>query len=158
MDGRPGGDFAPGPHARNFVHDGLLETLDDLDDLIGPIALSLGQSDQLSCPRNQQAFGRSVSGDGDPPPSAKLQEPLVPEYPQGTEDGIGVDPEHRGQVPGRWKALARTRFTLGDRPPDQARNLFVQRRGATRINLDIEHSDSYSITMMQHGGSTLIAV
>jgi hypothetical protein len=32
---------------------GSLETLDDLDDLVGPIALSLGQRDQLSCPGNQ---------------------------------------------------------------------------------------------------------
>jgi len=138
--------------------EGSRQALDDPDHLFGPVALSLCQIDQLPCTGDQEALCRSVPGHSDAPPSAELQEPLVPEHPQGTEDGIGVDPEHRGQVPGRWKALAGTRLSLRYRPPDQARNLLVERRRAAGIDLDIEHSDSYSITMMQDGGSILVEV
>ena len=58
---------------------------------------------------------------------AELQQALVPEQVQGPEHGVLVHAEHRGEVLGQRKPLARSRLTVRDGPPDPRRDLVMQR-------------------------------
>ena len=43
----------------------------------------------------------SGSGHGDTPAAAELQQALITQHAQGTQHGIGIDVQHRRQVPAR---------------------------------------------------------
>ena len=57
-----------------------------------------------------------------------------PQRVQRAEHGVGVDPQHRGQVPGWREPLTRAGLTLGDRPADRRSDLLMQRHQAGVIN------------------------
>jgi len=88
--------------------------LDDLNQLLAPVALLAGKFQKLLGAGNNCApFSRA--GDGDPTTAAELEQPLVTQEAKSTEDGVPIHGKHGCEVPGRRQALARQRLTLGDR-------------------------------------------
>jgi hypothetical protein len=85
--------------------------LDDLNQLLAPIALATSEREELprsghDCP----ALARA--GHGDPAATPELEQPLVAQQAQGTEDRVAVHAEHRCQVARRRQALARAPINL----------------------------------------------
>jgi hypothetical protein len=72
--------------------------------------------------------------------SPELDQALLSKLSQGPEDRVGVDPEDRGQIPGRGQSLARTGFALGDGPADFGRHLLVEKRPIGRVDAETVHS------------------
>jgi hypothetical protein len=80
--------------------------------------------------------------DGDAPPAAKLEQPLVAQLAKGAQDGVPVDLELGREVSRRRQPLARLRLPLGDRPADLSRHLLVQVGRLGAVDLDTEHGAS----------------
>jgi len=79
------------PYARGWSAD----LLDDLDQLVGAVALLAGEVDQI--PRSLDdgtAFGRAC--DRDAAAAAELQQSLVAKEPQRPEHGVRIDTEDGG--------------------------------------------------------------
>src|SRR2546423_2894331 len=94
--------------------DVLRDRPDDLNQLLGPVALLAGElKEVLGAGNNGAPFSRA--GDGDPTTAAELEQALVTEQAKSTEDGVPVHTKHRGEISRRRQALARQRLTLGDR-------------------------------------------
>jgi hypothetical protein len=110
------------------------DVFDDLDQLVQVITLTAGVLDKFSCSLDDgAALGRP--GDGDATAASELEQSLVAEQPQRTEDGVGVDVEDGGEVLGRGEALAGLCLAVGDRPSDLAGDLFVQIGGIALVDL-----------------------
>jgi len=94
--------------------DVLRNRLDDLNQLLTPIALLAGELKEfLGAGNNGAPFSRA--SDGDPTTAAELEQPLVTQQAKSTEDGVPIHTKHGCEVPRRRQALARQRLTLGDR-------------------------------------------
>ncbi len=70
-----------------------------------------------------------ASNDGDPSTAPELEEALVAEGPEGTQDGVGVDLEDGCEVSGEGEAIAGGGFAIGDGSADLGRDLEVKRSG-----------------------------
>ena len=95
---------------------GLAEVLDDLDELVGSVAVAAGEVDELFGACDDGAlFGGA--GDGDAAAAAELEQSFVAEHAKGAEDGVGVDLEDGGEV-----------FGWGRRSPGLASPSAIARR------------------------------
>lgn len=82
------------------------DRLDDLHQLVDAVSLAAGELDERMRLRDHSApLGRAR--DGDPPPTAELEQPLVPELAQSPQDGVRVDLQLRGKVARRREPLSR---------------------------------------------------
>jgi hypothetical protein len=86
------------------------------------------------------ALGRP--GDVDPPAATELQQTLIAEHPERSQDRVGVDLEDGGEIACRRQPFSGGRLTLGDRTADLARDLFVQNHGSVAVDVDFEHRAS----------------
>jgi hypothetical protein len=112
--------------------------LDDLNELLGPIALLASEFKKLLRAGNHGApFSRS--GDGDPATAAELEQPFLAQQTQSPEDGVPVHTEHGGEVARRRQALARPCFALGDGAPQLGSDLIVESQCLAAVDLDLEH-------------------
>jgi hypothetical protein len=112
--------------------------LDDLNELLGPIALLASEFNKLlRAGNNSAAFSRS--GDSDPTTAAELEQPLLAQQTQSAEDGVPVHTEHGCEVARRRQALARPCLTLGDGAPQLGSNLIVESQCLAAVDLDLEH-------------------
>ncbi len=68
-----------------------------------------------------------LSDHGNASSSPELQEPLVSQDAQGSQNGVRMDAEYRGHVLGRRQALTRTHVPGGNVAPDLGGNPIVQR-------------------------------
>jgi hypothetical protein len=127
----------------------LRNAVDELDEFLTAIALALCQLDKFPRPRDQQTFRRCVTRHRDTPSAAKLQESFIPQGTQCPEDRVRVDFKHGGQVPRRRKSFPSSYLLFRDGPSEVSCHLFVERGGVIEIDTDIEHGDSYNITMPQ---------
>ena len=73
--------------------------------------------------------------DDDGPSSSQLEQALVPKESKCAKNGVGVDAEHSGKVLRLGDALARTSFTLSDRPSDRSGDLLVEIGGVSAVDL-----------------------
>lgn len=65
-----------------------------------------GEADELAGASGDSAlFG--CGGDCDAPAAAELEKPFVSEGAEGSEHGVGVDPDYGREVAGGWKSFAR---------------------------------------------------
>lgn len=119
---------------------------DDLDQLVGPVALTPGEVHQFPSLDDEGVVLRRA-GDGDPPAPAELEETFVPEETERTEHRVGVDAQHRRQVPGRGQALAGAGLPVGDGPSDRGGDLFVKGQRVGAIDLDVDHGATHTSTM-----------
>ena len=77
----------------------LAERLDQLRELVGPVALRPREADELACPRDDRTLLRRA-GDVDPAPAPELEQPLLAEKPERPENGVRVHAEHGREVAG----------------------------------------------------------
>ena len=117
--------------------------LDDLDELVGFVALAAGVAKELSRLFDDGAlFGGA--GDGDAAAAAELEQTFVAELAEGAEDGVGVDAEDGGEVLGGRESFAGFGFAVSDGAADLAGDLFVQLEGILAVDLDTQHSDIHT--------------
>jgi len=121
----------------------LTHVLDDLGELVRPIAVLACELDELSRACDDRASLRSA-GDGDAAASPEFEQPLVSEHSQRSEHGVRVDAEYGGEVFCRGEALSGLRLAVCDRTPDFASDLFVQVGRICLVDLDIQHGASHS--------------
>jgi hypothetical protein len=127
------------PLASSGWQRGLRNRLDELDQLLAPVALLAGEFNKLLGAGNNCApFSRA--GDGDPTTAAELEQPLLTQQTQSAEDGVPVHTKHGGEVPRRRQALARPCLTLGDCAPQLGSDLIVEPKWLAAVNLDLKHS------------------
>ena len=100
----------------------LAELLDDLDELVAPVALYAGEVDEFLRTGDDGA-SLGCAGDGDAEAAPELEEALVAEHAQGSKDGVGVDAEDGGEIFGGGEALSGFRFAVCDRASDFAGDL-----------------------------------
>src|SRR5215468_7105424 len=82
----------------------LAELLDDVDQFVGFVAVLAGELDERSCLFDDSAV-LWCAGDGDAPAAAELEQALVAELAQRSQDGVGVDAEDVSEVLGGWESL-----------------------------------------------------
>ena len=87
------------------------------------------------------------TGNCDTSSTAKLQDPLVSERPECSEDGVGMDAQDGSHVPRRRETLTGTDLALGDVAPNLRRDLLVQGKSILSRYLDIHNGDMHSITI-----------
>jgi hypothetical protein len=126
--------------------DGLGDIVDDLDELLTPVAVAPGELHEFAGPGHDRAPVRGP-GNGDSPPAAELQQPLISQRPQRPQHGVGVHVQHSGQIPRGRKPLTRTHLTVGDGPADLGAHLIVEGQPVPAIHLDTEHGASQTSTM-----------
>ena len=132
----------------------LADALDQLDELVAGVAVLAGVADELAGP-GQDGTPVSGSGHGDAPAPAELQQALIAQHAQGTQHGVGIDVQHRRQVPGPRQPLAGADLPVRDRPADAGANLVIQRQGITAIQVDLQHNASDNSTMTFRQGTTV---
>ena len=64
----------------------------------------------------------------------RFEEALVAQETQRAQHRVGVDSEHRREVPRLWDALAGRGFAVGDRAADFGRDLLVEEHRVTAID------------------------
>lgn len=67
------------------------------------------------------------SGNGDAATAPEIQEALVAEGPQRTQDGVGVDLQDGREVPRERQPVPWRGFAVGDSSPDLSRDLEIER-------------------------------
>ena len=65
--------------------------------LVTPVAVALGELHQIAGTGQDRAPVRGPD-DGDPPPAAELQQPLIAQPSQRPQDGVAVHIQDGGQV------------------------------------------------------------
>ena len=126
------------------------ESLEDLDELVGPIALGACEAKQL--PRSLDD-GAALGGaaDGYPAAAAKLEQAFVSELPEGAQHGVRVDAEYSGEVLRRWQTLSRAGFAVGDRASNLGRDLFMEiGRVIAMVLASIAPSDDTHLASSEH--------
>jgi hypothetical protein len=121
----------------------LRKLLDELDQLVGPIALAPGELDQLASSRNDRAcFWRP--GDGDATTTAEVEQPFITEGPHGPQDRVPVDAEHSREIAGRRQPLPRLCLTISDRATNLGGHLVVKLHRAVAVELAVIHDAIYT--------------
>lgn len=116
--------------------------LDDLDQLSSFVSVTPRELHQLTGARhNGTLFG--LTRDRDSASAAELEQSLVSERAQRSQNGIGVHADYGRQVFGWWKALAGAGLTVGDRAADLSGDLLVEVGRGALVDLDSEHDASY---------------
>jgi hypothetical protein len=110
------------------------DVLDDLDQLVEAVALLAGEVDEFRRSLDDgAAFGRA--GDGDAAPAAELEQSLVAEQPQRTQDGVGVDAEDGGEILRRRESLAGLASPSAMARRISAATCSCRSRGSSRLSL-----------------------
>jgi hypothetical protein len=117
------------------------ELLDDLDEVVGFVALGAGVVEQFSGAFDDGAL-LGGAGDGDAAAAAEFDEAFVAQFAECAQDGVGVDAEYGGEVFGGWESFARFGFAVGDGAADLAGDLFMKAEGVVAVEFDIPHGDS----------------
>src|SRR5581483_1680383 len=114
---------APGRHPPRVPQSS--ELLDDVDELVGLVAVRACVVEELFCFFDEDTLlGRA--GDGDAAAAPELEEAFVPELAEGAEHGVGVDAENVGEVFRGREPLAGLCLAVGDCTADLAGDLLVQ--------------------------------
>jgi hypothetical protein len=100
------------------------KALDDLYDLVGPIALDPTELDQI-VDSIHDGTSLGSSGHGDATTSLEVEETFITEDVKSTQHGVLVDPEHGSHVLGQREALSRPGFTVGDGPSNLCGHLVM---------------------------------
>jgi hypothetical protein len=125
------------------------ELLDEVDELVGFVALAAGVLEEVFGLFDEGASFRRP-GDRDAAAAAEFEQAFVAELAEGAEDGVGVDTEDGGEVFGGWESFAGFGFAVGDGAADLACDLFVQVEGVVVVALDISHGAMhYSFILME---------
>lgn len=130
---------------RGWLADGgcrLVEVVDDLDQLGARVAALACEDDELAGAGGDSA-AVWCSGDCDAAPAPEVEQSFVSERAQRPQHCVGVDADHRGQVLGRWQALAWFGLAFGDRAADFGGDLLVQVGWVAVIDLDRERDANY---------------
>ena len=117
------------------------ELLDELDELVGLVALGAGVAEQVFGAFDDGAL-LWCAADGDAAAAAELEEAFIAELAECAQDGVGVDAELGGEVFGGRESLAGFCFAVGDGAADLTGHLFVQVEGVVAVELDIPHCAS----------------
>jgi hypothetical protein len=119
--------------------------VDDLDQLVEPIAVSACELDEVSCSFDDFALWRGAD-DGDASTAPELEQSLVAQGTERSEHGVAVDAKDGGEIPGRWEPFARLGFAVGDRSPDLGGGLLEERSRALVIEFARDYCASYAST------------
>lgn len=124
---------------------------DEVDELVRAVAVATAELHELSgLGEDGPALGGT--GDVDTAPAPEIQQTLVTQQPERSQDSVGVDLEHGGEVPGGGESLSRRRLALGDGAAYLARDLFMQDHGSVPVDLDIQHGASDTSVMFAASG------
>ncbi len=132
--------------------------LDELQQVILSVSLATRELDELLSLGQHDALWRRAAGNLDPAAALELEQALVAQHSQGTQDGVGVDPEDCCEVAGRRQPLTGERFPVGDRAADIAGDLVVQERRVGAVHLDSQHSASHYNTNDSYAADDLMAL
>ena len=138
------------------------DVFDDPDEFVEAVALAAGEVDELPCALNDGAtFGRP--GDQDAAAAAELEQSLVAEHAERAQHGVGVDPEHGGEVLGGWEALSWLCLPIGNGgrnfapawSPDGQQIAFERRLGRKKYGPcnDCGRASTFEIWVMNADGS-----
>src|SRR5215472_10541604 len=147
------GPLAPGAEARGQLR--LRQIRDDLDQFVAAVAVALGLGQQVPGLGQHSALLRGA-GDRDAPAAAEFQQPFIAQQAQRPQHGVAVDPQYRGQVPGRGQPLARLGLALGDGPADLGGGLLVQRDRVARVESLTDRAGGTSHSAVGTSHSSLI--
>ena len=93
--------------------------------VVAPVTLRSGKVEKFLQSSDDGTTLR-CTGDDNRPATTKLHESLVSKYTQRTQNGIGVHPEHSGEILCLWNAIAGTSLAFGDGSPDLGGHLIVE--------------------------------
>lgn len=102
-----------------------------------------GERDELGGLGDDRAALR-CAGDVDAAPAPEFEQALVAQHAQSAQHGVGVDLEHRGEIPRGRQAPAWAGLAVGDRAADLRGDLDVQERRVGVVDLDVQDDVSYS--------------
>ncbi len=95
--------------------------------VVAPVTLRAGKV-QKFLQSSDDGTTLRCAGDNNGPATTKLHESLVSKYTQRTENGVGVHPEHSGEILCLRNPITRTCFAFGDGSPDLGGDLIVERQ------------------------------
>ena len=121
----------------------LADVLDDLDELVQPIALPTCELNELLRALHDCATLRRTD-DRDAPTASKLEQAFVPQQTECAEHSVRVDVEDGCEVLRGRKALTRLRLAIRVCAKDLTRDLFEEIGGVLSVDVDIEHGASHS--------------
>ena len=130
----------PSPYAHR-TRGWSADLLDDLDQLVGAVTLLAGEVDEVPRSLDDSATLRCAR-DRDAASAAELEQSLVAEEPERTQDGVRVDAEDGGEVFCGWEALAGLCLALGDRTANLGGDLLEEIGGIATVEFDIQHDAS----------------
>ncbi len=132
--------------AADAAADRLGDIFDDLDELLTPVAVAPGELHEFAGAGQDRTPARGPDN-GDPPPAAELQQPLIAQPSQRPQHGVAVHIQHGGQVARGRKPLARARLAVGDGPAELRAHPIVEGQPIPAVNLDTKHGASQASTM-----------
>jgi hypothetical protein len=118
--------------------------LHDPDELVAFVALDAGEGEQLACPVDDRAACRRTA-DTHSHSSPELEEPLVAECSQRTQDRVRVHTHHRRQVPGGGKSFAGLGVAFSDRPAYLPSHLNMERGRVGAVHTRENHAINTSV-------------
>jgi hypothetical protein len=116
----------------------LAKVMDDSDEFVGLVAVLSGELDEFLGSCDYSGFLRRTSN-GDASTAPKLEQSLIAEFAQCSQDGIGVHAEHGREVLCGWQPLAGLGLAVCDCAADLAGDLLVQHGGIVTVDLDSVH-------------------
>ena len=110
----------------------LRERFDESGEFFAAVTVAPRKVNQFTCSRDHgTTIGRSRNRDASS--STKLEQTFVAQNTQRPQDRIGIDIEHRREVPRRRKAFASRRFAIGNCFAKFRGHLIVQRNRIARV-------------------------
>jgi hypothetical protein len=126
--------------------------MDDLRQLVLSDSSCPREAHELLCPRQHEAaIGRAAHGHATA--ALELQHSLVTQLVEGAQHRVGVDAEDSREVPRRREALTGLGFTVGNRPPDLASDLFVERGLVRTTYFELQYGLSLTRTINTSQGT-----
>lgn len=122
------------------------DVLDDSHELIDAVAVLAREADELTRSRNHRSSLRAA-GHRDAAAAAELQQSLISEQAQSTQNSVRVHVKNSGEVASRRQPFAWVGLSLGDRAPDLGCDLHVELGRLSAVNLDVHDCASDTSTM-----------
>src|SRR4051812_41651937 len=117
------------------------DSRDELDQFVESVAVLASYLHELARSLDDDAVGLG-GRDGHAATASEIQQPLVAQCSQRSQDRVPVDAEDRGEIARRRQSVPRPGFAVGYRATDLSRDLFVQLGGLISAQLDVEDGAS----------------
>jgi hypothetical protein len=122
-------------------HERALQRRYERDELVVGVAVAAREGDELAGAGNDLG-AVWLGGDANAAAAAELDDALVAQVAQSTQNGVGVDAQDGRHIARRRQPFAGRGLAVGDRAAERGRDLLVQIQRRVAVELDADHGAS----------------